>query len=76
VHRLTATLVTTASQPEDEVYAFVRTIFDNFQILAELHPVLNELEPREMAGSHGAAPLHPGAERFFRERGLIEPRDP
>lgn len=67
-----ATLVTTAAQSEDEVYAFVRTIFDNFQILTELHPVLNELEPREMVGSHGAAPLHPGAERFFRERGLIE----
>jgi TRAP transporter TAXI family solute receptor len=73
---VTATLVTTASQPEDEVYAFVRTIFDNFQILAELHPVLNELEPREMARSHGAAPLHPGAERFFRERGLIDQRSP
>jgi hypothetical protein len=73
---VTATLVTTASQPEDEVYAFVRTIFDNFQVLAELHPVLNELEPREMAWSHGAAPLHPGAERFFRERGLIEQRAP
>lgn len=73
---VTATLVTTASQPEDEVYAFVRTIFDNFQILAELHPVLNELEPREMARSHGAAPLHRGAERFFRERGLIDERQP
>ena len=73
---VTATLVTTASQPEDEVHAFVRTIFDNFQMLAEMHPVLNELEPREMVRSHGAAPLHPGAERFFRERGLIEQRDP
>jgi TRAP transporter TAXI family solute receptor len=73
---VTATLVTTAAQPEDEVYAFVRTIFDNFQVLAELHPVLNELEPREMVVSHGAAPLHPGAERFFRERGLIEQRKP
>jgi TRAP-type uncharacterized transport system substrate-binding protein len=29
-----------------------------------------------MAWSHGAAPLHPGAERFFRERGLIEQRAP
>lgn len=65
-----ATLVTTAAQSEEEVYAFVRTIFDNFQVLADLHPVLNELEPREMIGSHGAAPLHPGAERFFRELGL------
>jgi hypothetical protein len=73
---VTATLVTTASQPEDRVYAFVRAIFDNFQILAQMHPVLNELEPREMARSHGTAPLHPGAERFFRERGLIEPREP
>jgi hypothetical protein len=73
---VTATLVTTTAEPEDEVYAFVRTIFDNFQVLAELHPVLNELEPREMVLSHGVAPLHPGAERFFRERGLIEPRGP
>jgi TRAP-type uncharacterized transport system substrate-binding protein len=63
-------------QPEDEVHALVRTIFDNFQVLAEMHPVLNELEPREMVSSHGAAPLHPGAERFFRERGLIEQRAP
>ena len=73
---VTATLVTTEAQSEDDVYAFVRTIFDNFEILAELHPVLNEIEPREMVRSHGIAPLHPGALRFFRERGLIEDPNP
>jgi len=69
---VTATLVTSEAQPEDEVYAFVRAIFDNFEILAQMHPVLNDIEPREMVRSHGIAPLHPGALRYFRERGLIE----
>jgi TRAP transporter TAXI family solute receptor len=73
---VTATVVTNASQPEDRIYDFVRTIFDNFEILAQMHPVLNEIEPREMARSHGTAPLHPGAERFFRERGLIGQFEP
>ncbi|MET0216515.1 MAG: TAXI family TRAP transporter solute-binding subunit [Burkholderiales bacterium] len=73
---VTATLVTTEVQSEDDVYAFVRTIFDNFEILAKLHPVLNEIEPREMVRSHGIAPLHPGALRFFHERGLVEDRNP
>jgi len=73
---VTATLVTTEVQSEDDVYAFVRAIFDNFEILAQLHPVLNEIEPREMVRSRGIAPLHPGALRFFRERGLIEAGNP
>ena len=73
---VTATLVTSEAQSEDAVYAFVRTMFDNFQVLAQMHPVLNEIEPREMVRSHGIAPLHPGALRFFRERGLIEDANP
>ncbi len=66
-----ATLVTTAAMPEEEVYLLVRSVFDNFEDFKKLHPAFMTLDRREMARAALSAPLHPGAERYFREAGLI-----
>lgn len=66
-----ATVVASASVPDEDVQAFVRVVFDNLDILRQLHPVLKDLDATQMVRAHGTAPLHPAAERFFRERGLI-----
>jgi TRAP-type uncharacterized transport system substrate-binding protein len=34
--------------------------------------VLAHLDPAEMVGAGLAAPLHPGAERYYREQGWID----
>ncbi|TVR11590.1 MAG: TAXI family TRAP transporter solute-binding subunit [Planctomycetota bacterium] len=68
---VTATVVTSAAVDEDVIYAFTSTIFDNLELLREMHPALRGLDPVQMVEGL-SAPLHPGAERALREQGLIE----
>ncbi|SEH77863.1 TAXI family TRAP transporter solute-binding subunit [Paracoccus alkenifer] len=67
-----ATLVTGADVPEEVVYNVVKSVFDNIDQFKGLHPAFANLDPAEMASEGLTAPLHSGAERYFREAGLIE----
>jgi TRAP transporter TAXI family solute receptor len=67
-----ATLVAPATMPDDLVYLVVRSVFENFEEFKSLHPALANLDRREMARAALTAPLHPGAERYYREAGLIQ----
>lgn len=67
----TITLVTSVDTSDDVVYAFVKTIFDNLSDLKKQHYALRGLDPASMIGSGATAPLHQGAVRYFRERGLM-----
>ncbi|MFO1142197.1 MAG: TAXI family TRAP transporter solute-binding subunit [Amaricoccus sp.] len=69
---VTATLVSRADVPEDTVYAIVRSVFDDIDTLRGLDPVLARLDPAAMVKAGLTAPLHPGAERYYRERGWID----
>lgn len=65
-----ATLCTSSMVPEDTVYAFTKALFSNLDQFKSLHPALEQLDaPMMLEGL--AAPLHPGAERYFREVGLL-----
>lgn len=66
-----ATLVTTAAVPDDVVYEVVRAVFERFDDFTRLHPVFAPLDAREMARVANRAPLHPGAARYYRERGWL-----
>lgn len=67
-----ATLVTSAAVSEDVVYALVKAVFSDMDQFRGLHPAFANLDPKEMANDGLSAPLHPGAEKYFREAGLIE----
>lgn len=67
-----ATLVTRADEPEDMVYTIVSSIFGDFEMFRSLDPVLTSLAPEVMASDGLTAPLHPGAARYYRERGWLE----
>lgn len=67
-----ATFVTSAGVPDDTVYAVVKAVFDNFDRFKGLHPAFAILEPEDMIKDGNSAPLHPGAERYYRERGWVE----
>ena len=69
---VSATLVTRDSEPEDTIYTVVRSIFGDFDMLRSLDPVLAGLDPEAMVREGLTAPLHPGAARYYRERGWIE----
>jgi TRAP transporter TAXI family solute receptor len=67
-----ATLVARADEPEERLHTMLGLIFADFEMLRGLEPVLADLEPQAMATVGLAAPLHAGAERYFRERGWID----
>ena len=66
-----ATLVTSADVSEDAVYELVRAVFENFDSFKGLHPALANLSEENMVSDGLSAPLHPGAERYYRERGWL-----
>ena len=67
-----ATFVTSAKAPEDQVYTVVKAVFDNFDEFKRLHPALANLNPENMIKDGLSAPLHPGAARFYREKGWLK----
>ncbi len=67
-----ATLVTSADVPDEVVYELTKAVFENMDQFKGLHPAFANLDPKEMANDGLSAPLHPGAEKYFREAGLIE----
>jgi len=66
-----ATLVAPAAMDDDVVYELVRATFENFDEFKRLHPAFTHLEPSAMVKDGLSAPLHPGAERYYRERGWM-----
>lgn len=55
--------------PADDVYAFVSTIFENKDAIAEQHAKGGELD-LTFASSVTSVPYHPGAARYFSEKGV------
>lgn len=66
---LVATLNASVRVPEEAVYQLTKAVFDNFDRFREGHPALQDLR-REHMLTGLAAPIHPGALRYFREAGL------
>ncbi len=67
-----ATVVTRADIDEEAIYQIVKSVFDSLDEFKQLHPALATLDPTIMATGALTAPLHPGAERYYREKGLIK----
>ena len=55
--------------PTDEIYAFVSTIFDNLDAITAQHAKGAELSI-EAAASVKGVPYHPGAAKYFEEKGV------
>jgi len=64
-----ATLVARASLSDDAAYKIVSTIFDNTAAIAEIHGKGAELS-LTFATEGIAVPFHPGAARYFAEKGI------
>lgn len=67
-----ATFVTSADASDEIVYEVTKAVFDNFDRFRGLHPAFAHLEPEQMVSDGLSAPLHEGAERYYREQGWIE----
>lgn len=67
-----ATFVTSADVDEEVVYQVTKAVFENLDQFRGLHPAFENLDPAEMVSDGLSAPLHAGAERYFREADLME----
>ncbi|MFT0545635.1 TAXI family TRAP transporter solute-binding subunit [Allopusillimonas ginsengisoli] len=66
-----ATFVTSSDVPDETVYLVAKAVFDNLEDFKKLHPAFGHLEAKDMVGNGLSAPLHPGAEKYFKEKGLL-----
>ncbi len=66
-----ASFVSSAKVPDDVVYAMVSAVFDNFDEFKKLHPAFANLDPKDMVKSGMSAPLHPGAVKYYKEKGWM-----
>ena len=66
-----STLVTTSDMPDKVVYIVVKAVFDNFGQFKKLNPAFATLSEKEMITESLSAPLHPGAKKYYKERGWM-----
>ena len=67
---ITNILVSQTSVPDELAYQMTRLLFENLDRLADAHPAARDIR-LERAISGLPIPLHPGAERFYREAGVL-----
>jgi hypothetical protein len=67
-YAVTATVVTSANASEEMIYDTVKTVFENLDELKATHAAFRVLEPKAMLKGL-TAPLHVGAEKYYKERG-------
>jgi TRAP transporter TAXI family solute receptor len=66
------TFVTSAKQSDEMVYTLVKAVFENFDDFKKLHPALGVLKTEGMIKDGLSAPLHPGAVKYYKEKGWMK----
>lgn len=65
-------LLVASSDLEDKVaYELVKAVFENLDNFKTLHPVFATLDAKHMVANDNIAPLHSGAEKYYRENGML-----
>jgi len=59
---------------DDLAYKITKALFENKKVLAKVHKALSSMSP-ENALTGIKVPLHPGAYRFYKEKGIKVPKD-
>ncbi len=68
---LLVTAVSSEDIDEETIYAATKSVIDSLPDLRRRHPALGALSPDGMMKDGLSAPLHPGALRYYRERGMM-----
>lgn len=64
-------LITHAAVSEETIYRITKALFSHSAALTAAHPVGKEILLQK-AAQNPPVPLHPGAERFYKEKGVIK----
>ncbi|MBR0600086.1 TAXI family TRAP transporter solute-binding subunit [Sinanaerobacter chloroacetimidivorans] len=65
-------LFCSADLDENVVYAITKAMYDDADYLKTVHPALESLSAEYSIESMGDFPMHPGAEKYYKEIGLIK----
>ena len=66
-----ASVLTSAKVSNDMVYSLVKTVFENLEDFKKQHTAFANLDPKKMIKDGLSAPLHPGAIKYYKEKGLM-----
>jgi TRAP transporter TAXI family solute receptor len=61
-----------AHVPADTVYKMLKAIDEHMSRVRTIHPHFKNFSVEYMARTNPLMPLHPGAERFYKEKGLLK----
>ena len=67
-----ATFVTSANISDDVAYVVAKAVMANLDDFRGLHPAFANLDAKQMVFDGLSAPLHPGAEKAYKELGLMD----
>ncbi|MBN1104130.1 MAG: TAXI family TRAP transporter solute-binding subunit [Deltaproteobacteria bacterium] len=67
------TLIANAKVDADLVYQLTKAVFEHHDYMVKIHPFAKYTTP-ENAVTHSVIPLHPGAIRYYKERGITVPQ--
>ncbi len=67
-----ATIITTTDVSDEVAYSVTKAVFENFSTFKRLHPAFANLKKQDMVKAGISIPLHPGAEKYYKETGLIK----
>jgi TRAP transporter TAXI family solute receptor len=65
---------TNAKTPDDVIYKITKAVFENKKDMAAVFPALNRFNPEQMAKKYKVLQYHPGAIKYFTEKGLWPPK--
>jgi TRAP transporter TAXI family solute receptor len=65
------TIVANAKTPADVVYQFTKVLLSDLDGVRKVHPAFKDFDPKD-AVKLANVPLHPGAEKAYKEAGLLK----
>lgn len=65
-------LIVSTDMPDDTAYAITKALYDNMDYLYKVSDTLKQLTKENMASVGRGVILHPGAEKFYKEIGLLK----
>ena len=63
-------LVVPASMKDEQAYTIIKTVWDNYPDLLATHKAVTDMTPENQKQANSSVPFHPGAAKFFAEKGI------
>ncbi len=69
---VSASLMASSTSDADMIYSVVKNVVENLDSMKKMHPAFSALSAKSLAANNPNIPMHDGAERYYKEAGLIK----